>query len=311
MNSPFGRHRHEVGFVSEQFAWLLLFILTAFACSRQPEKILFEFKQQPEESYVYRITDHVEWEIEDANKRRYSYQHDQEQKSEMRIDAIDSIATRSLTMSFVVTKDTIINAPDFAWQKKRGSIIGHSFAYQLRMRKNGEIVAVESDDPKEAFFFDRYYKPSQPVFPDRAIAPGYSWTQNFQIAVPDGNPTVATTQYQFTGFAKADQFECAIINFEAALEYTESMEQPNEKLSAEFFAKKYHSQVTSKGQLFFAYREGFLVKKINLITSTARSTTFTKDKVECQSQTLVRDHEMITLTEIHRPGGGVVRYQIQ
>jgi hypothetical protein len=308
-----GRRAQGVQFVTGLFVWLLLLFLFIFGCSERhaSKRILLEFKQQPGETYIYRIADDVEWEIDNKDGTRYAYHHRQEQKSEMRIEAIDSAAVRSLMMSFLVTKDTTINAPEFAQREKRKPIVGKRFEYQLRMRRNGEIIAVESDDPRVTFFFDRSYKPSQPVFPDRAILPGYVWKQNFQIDVPRGNPTVATTEYRFNGFAKVDQFDCAVIDFKGELEFTESFESSAAKSSGKFVVKKYHTQMTSEGRIFFAYREGFMVKKANLITSTARSTAFTKDKVEEQCQTIFRDRERITLTEIHRPGGEVVRYQIQ
>ncbi len=274
------------------------------------KEVRLEFKQQPQETYVYSVSDSVEWEIEDVDNRRYVFQHLQAQESRMLIEAIDSAAVRSVTMSFVVTKDTMINAPNFVLKRRRRAMIGWEFGFDLRLRKNGEIVKVETDDPKLAFEFDRAYKPSQPVFPDRAIAPEYAWTQNFSVEVPRGNPTVATTRYKLDSFTKIERFDCAVINFKGELEFEECYQPPTNKPSKEFIAKKYRSQVTSEGRIFFAYREGFMVKKVNLITSMMRTTTFTKDKVEQQSRTTVKDHERITLTAIHRPGQEVFSYRI-
>ncbi|MDZ7292421.1 MAG: hypothetical protein ONB44_22445 [candidate division KSB1 bacterium] len=273
------------------------------------KEVLLEFKQQPQEKYVYRITDRVEGEIQSVDGHRYTYLHEQEQKSEMTIAAIDSAAVRELALVLVVTKDTVINAPELAWQRRRGSIVGKIFEYRLRMHKNGEIIEVKSNDPKVTFFFDSSYKPSQPVFPDRSISPADIWTQNFPVEVPGGAPTVATTQYHFHGFTRLAQFDCAVIDFKGELEFTESHESPD-KTPDKFIVKKNHAQMTSEGQIFFAYREGFMVKKVNLITSTMRTTTFTTDKVEMPSQAIFKDHEKITLVEIHRPGGDVGHYRI-
>lgn len=310
-----GRHAHKAPPFAGRFVrlMLLLFFLASWGCGdRQASKeILLEFKQQPGETYVYRIADGVEWEIENAGEPGSAFYHQQEQKSEMRIEAIDSAAVRSLLMSFLVTKDTTLRTPELAKEEKRKSIVGKQFECHLRMRKNGEIIAVESDDPMLTFFFDRSYKPSQPVFPDRPVFLQYAWTQNFQIDVPRGNPTVATTEYRLSGFAKVDQFDCAVIDFKGALEFTEAVESSEAKGSEKFVVKKYHTAMTSEGQIFFAYREGFMVKKVNLITSTASSKAFTKDNVQDQCQTIFRDRERITLTEIHRPGGEIVRYQIE
>src|SRR5574341_227813 len=302
-----GRRLQALAPVSCRTITLLFFALLIWRCGeRQTSKeILVEFKQQPEEKYVYRIKDDVEWEIEDTNGR-YAYQHQQEQKSEMTIAAIDSAMVRSLTMMFVITKDTLIDVPEFSWQKKRGSVVGRNFEYQLRMRKNGEIIDVSSQHPKVTFYFNSSYKPSQPVFPDRPILPGFAWTQNFQIDVPNGNPTVVTTQYEFKGFAQIDRFDCAVIDFNGELEFEECYKPSDGKKAESLVAKKHKSRMTSTGQIYFAYREGFMVKKVNLIESTVRTTAFTKDKAETQSQTICKDREAITLMEIHRPRGEVV-----
>ena len=63
---------------------LLLFFLAIGGCGdRQASKeILLEFKQQPGETYVYRIADDVEWEIENAGEPGSAFYHQQEQKSQ-------------------------------------------------------------------------------------------------------------------------------------------------------------------------------------------------------------------------------------
>lgn len=291
--------------------FVLPFLLISGCGERHAMKeVRLEFKQQPQETYVYSVSDSVDWVIEEADKPRYNFQHLQAQECKMFIEAIDSVAVRSLTMSFVVTEDTMLNAPEIVMQRRRRSMIGRKFGFELRMRKNGEIVKVVTDDPKLAFEYDRSYKPSQPVFPDRSIKSGFSWTQNFSVEVPRGNPTVATTRYHLDSFTQVDRFDCAVINFKGELEYEECQQPPADKPLKEFIAKKYRSQVTSEGRIYFAHREGFMVKKVNLITWKLLTTTFTKDKIEQQSRTTVKDYERITLTEIHRSDQEVFSYRI-
>jgi hypothetical protein len=287
----------------------LLLLLNGCGERRTTKEVLLEFKQLPNEKYVYTVLDSVEWEVEDIDKKRYQFQHLQEQHSEMVIEALDSALVRSLTMMFVIRKDTLVNAPEFVLKRKRQAMVGWEFGFVLRMRQNGEIVKVVTEDPKVAFQFDRSYKPSQPVFPDHAVSPGYSWTQNFPVEVPRGNPTVATTDYHFNSFVRVEQFDCAVIDFKGGFEFEESYKPPDDK-PADFLLKKYLSKITSEGQIFFAYREGFMVKRFNLITSTVRTTTFTKDKTEQQSHSVFKDHETIILTAIHRPGQAAITYRI-
>ncbi len=296
------------------YRWLLIFpalSLLASGCSDpRTKEVLLEFKQQPNEKYIYHVADSVEWELVDVDQKRYAFQHLQDQKSEMVVESLDSALVRSLTMMFVITKDTMLNPPDFVARRPNKSRVGHEFGFVLRMRQNGEVIKVVTEDPKVAFLFDRSYKPSQPVFPDRAIAPGYKWAQNFSVEMPHGGkPTVATTEYRLNSFATVDHFDCAVIDFNGALEYEDTYKPPEDK-PAKFLLSKYRSRFTSEGRLFFAYREGFMVKRTNLITSTVRTTMYNKDNTEQQSQSVVKDYELITLTAIHRAGQDAITYNI-
>lgn len=288
---------------------ILFLILLVSGCRERQNEVLLEFKQQPNEKYIYHVADSVEWEFVDVDQKRYSFQHLQDQKSEMVIEALDSMQVRTLTMSFVVTQDTILNPPEFVARRNRKNQVGREFGFVLRMRKNGEIVKVVTEDPKLAFEFDRSYKPSQPVFPDRAIAPGYKWAQNFPVEVPEGKSTVATTEYSLNSFTKIGEFNCAVIDFSGVLEYDDTYKPPENK-PAEFMLRKYRSRLTSAGQFFFAYEQGFLVKKTNLISSTVRTTTYYKDNTERQSQSVFKDYELISLTAIHRSGQDAITYNI-
>jgi hypothetical protein len=289
---------------------LSMICLSVSGCSeRQAKEVLLEFKQQPNEQYIYHVADSVEWEFEDVDQKRYTFQHLQDQKSEMVVESLDSALVRSLTMMFVITKDTLLNPPDFVARRRNKSQVGREFGFVLRMRKNGEIVKVVTEDPKVAFEFDRSYKPSQPVFPDHAIAPGYAWAQNFSVEVPHSKPTVAKTEYRLNSFTRIDRFDCAVIDFKGALEYEDTYKPPEDK-PAEFLLRKYRSRLTSEGRLFFAYREGFMVKRTNLITSTVRTTTYKKDNTEQQSQSVFKDYELITLTAINRAGQDAITYNI-
>jgi len=284
-------------------------MLLVSACGERQKEVLLEFKQQPNEKYVYHVADSVEWEFDGVDQKRYTLQHLQDQKSEMVIEALDSMLVRTLTMSFVVTQDTLLNAPDFVLQRRRKSQVGREFGFVLRMCKNGEIVKVVTEDPKLAFEFDRSYKPSQPVFPDHAIAPGYKWAQNFPVEVPEGKPTVATTEYRLNSFVKIDRFDCAVIDFKGELEFEDTY-KPSAVKPAEFMLRKYRSKVTSEGQIFFAYAQGLMVKKTNLISSTIQTTTYNKDNTERQSLSIYKDYEIISLTAIHRPGHDSITYNI-
>jgi len=276
---------------------------------RAPHEVLLEFKQQPREKYIYRISDFVEYAVKMSDGKTVAYQHAQEQKSELLIKSIDSAMVHSLNLSFLVTQDSLINAPEQVHKRRRLSA-GDIIFFQLKMRQNGEVIDVQSDNPSVTFFYNTGYKPSQPVFPDRAIVLGHSWTQNFEIEVPYTDPAVVTTEYKLNSFAKLDRFDCAVIDFKGELEYDQVFKSPDKNDASKFIVRKSKTKITSEGQIFFAYHEGFMVKKTNMITSTYHAKIFTNDEIKEERQTVTKDRESITLLAVHRPDGKVMKYNI-
>jgi hypothetical protein len=67
----------------------------------------------------------------------------------------------------------------------------------------------------------------------------------------------------------------------------------------------------SEGKLYFAYREGFMVKKVNLITANAEATVTQDGTVKTLSRTEQRDQETITLVAIYRSGGEKLTFEIK
>lgn len=297
--------------------WRLALTLLAFilsGCDRSSissSPIFFEFKQQPGDKYIYKIFDEVEWQDYYGDSLKYTVQHVQEQTSIMKFIRIDSNAIRHLNISFAVVRDSMFSATELAWLKKRKSPVGLIFEYQLRMRPNGEIISVENPSDRRTFYYASSYLPSQPVFPTKAISPGYSWEQRFNIDVPPDTSTTVVARYTFRDFKRINEFDCAVIDFRGEFEFLKTYDASNDTtIKDEDVSENYWSRNVSEGQLYFAYREGFVVKKVNLISSSAKAKRLKAGVIQKHSRTEVRDRETITLTEIQRSGGEKMTYLI-
>ncbi|MDZ7265775.1 MAG: hypothetical protein ONB48_00380 [candidate division KSB1 bacterium] len=292
----------------------VLVILTS-GCDRSSLSsgpIFFEFKQQPGDKYVYKIHDQVEWRVYRDDTLYYTMQHWQEQTSVMQFIRIDSTAVRHLDISFRIERDSVHCAAELAWLKKRKSPVGRLLEYRLRMRPNGEILSVENPSDRRTFFYNKSYRPSQPVFPMTAIAPGYSWEFRFTIDVPPDTSAIVTSRYKFRTVERVGAFDCAVIDFRGELDYLKTFDASNDStIKDESITQEYWTRTVSEGRLYFAYREGFVVKKVNLITSTAKTRECKAGVVQKHSRTEIRDHETITLREIHHSGGEKMTYWIQ
>lgn len=273
--------------------------------------IFFEFKQQPGDKYVYQIADEVHWSIVDSAGKVFNTHHVQEQKSIMKFLRIDSTAVREIALSFIITSDSILSTTDTLRLAKRKSQIGEKSEFQLRMMPNGRIVDVSSSNPRLTFFYDRGYRPSQPAFPEHAITRGYAWTQDFTINVPQGEPCKVEIEFQFTDFERIGQFDCAVISFKSQLNYVENFKPKAACAATDKCIGEYSSRSTSEGKLYFAYREGIVVKKENLLTTISDMTIKSDEKLTKISDSEYRDREKITLVAIYRNSGEKTTFDIK
>lgn len=292
--------------------------LLAFVLSGCREKlsssspIFFEFKQQPGDKYVYSVFDEVAWTFRDSTGEIYdTVQHVQEQKSIMKFTGVDSNAVRNIYLAFIVTRDTMMNVSEPSRWKKRKSPVGEKYEFELRMQPDGGIVSVTSARPGLTLFYDVAYRPSQPVFPATAIPLGYTWSKNFNINLPKGEPGTVEAEYTFSALEKIGDFDCAVIEFKSEVNYVEPF-NPKEKCASDTDCRgRYHSQTLSQGRMYFAYREGFMVKKVNLITANAAATVTQGGVDKTISRTEQRDQETITLMAIYRSGGEKLTFEIK
>lgn len=290
---------------------LLAFILSG--CREKlssPSPIFFEFKQQPGDKYVYRVFDEVALTFHDSTNKIYDQvEHVQEQKSVMRFTSIDSSAIRNIDLSFAIVKDTMMNVAETSRWKKRKSQVGEKLEFQLRMRPDGGIVSVASARPGLTLFYETAYRPSQPVFPATAIPLGYSWSQSFNVNVPKGEPGAVEAEYKFSGLEQVGEFDCAIIEFKSEVNYVEPF-QPKEKCADTTSCNgEYRARTVSAGKLYFAYREGFMVKKENLLIANGEATLTQHGVKKTLSRLEQRDQETITLLAIYRSSGEKLTFE--
>lgn len=271
--------------------------------------IFFEFKQQPGDKYHYTVHDEVNWQLDFADGKTKSYQRWQLQESVMKFNSIDSNAIRTIDLSFTVVFDSF--ATELPWMKGDPSLVGHCYDLKLQMRPNGDILTVESDDPRLTFFFNSGYRPSQLVFPANAVAVGESWQYSTSVPVPGGEPAQVKSHYTFEGIERIGGFDCAVILVEAAIEFQEIMDKQAEDQTEAYDYQTYNCRTTSAGRLYFAFREGFLLKKINTLNSNANSCLVIGGESQVKSQTKMQDAEKIILTKITRSSGETVEFELE
>ncbi len=279
----------------------MLLPLLFFACHNSDQRAVeFSFRYQPGETYTYRIYDRVEIQSASSYEEPKQFEQYHVQKSQIIVLNQDSSGIYDLKITFSVEADSLWRIENNRRVlKPRPEILGRKSEYRLRMRSDGEIVDIKGKSEQATFFYERAYKTSQPVFPRGKIAPGYSWKQTVSINMPRNKSFTATTHYTFTGFARLDETECAVIEFVSDLVIeTDLSDTPwNRKGHRRW---DYHNVTKTTGKIYFDYQNGRMVRKQTTFHVDRRSSIIDREGNKKEEHREMVDYETIKLVCVHQ-----------
>ncbi len=124
------------------------------------------------------------------------------------------------------------------------------------IKPNGRVVDMEfvSDITSDQLeYFKELYKQGTPVFPNGDIGQGHSWTQTTTVVLPDG-PMEASTTYTIRSFTRERGYDCVVIEYDgnSIIPLPAHEDEKYDMISGV-------DLITSKGHLYFAYKEGIAV----------------------------------------------------
>lgn len=282
--------------------WLLLGCMLV-SCAEE-RSVRFSFKYSPGETYLYRIYDDVETKRSSAydEKDDFTAFVHQEQASRIKVLTIDDDGRYHLYVDFEIEVDTLWfpegQAP--SEQQERRNAVGKRYVYYLTMREDGEIMCVEGKDNSSTFFYERAYKTSQPVFPQEALSPGYTWRQKVSVRMPGADPFTAITTYTFDRFERLRDRDCAVIRFDSSLEIETDLTKT--KYNKKPMHKKWnYSNVTrSQGDIYFDYQRGILLQKESVISMERKSSIVDKEGFAREISRVTTDKERIELVSVQQ-----------
>lgn len=154
----------------------------------------------------------------------------------------------------------------------------------LELTAQGRILDVGGVETAKPIFgdmdFKSYFEQVQPVFPERPLKLGDSWTQQVKVVSPNSEPVVTSSTYVFEELVEEAGQSIAIIVFDGDIylpvKYVESHGEEVETSE---------ERIRSRGKIYFAHEKGVV------------------ERVETQSEA--------TLTRVSLVDGEPVRRDIQ
>ena len=160
----------------------------------------------------------------------------------------ESLVNRKWQQSYVdllknsvdtVTKQLMVEEPMLDYSKPNGRLVDIEYASDT----------VEGD----LSYIEEYMKQGWPVFPDGEVGQGHSWTQTTTVLLPEG-PVEASTTFSVKSFARERGYDCVVIEYDGVC-----IVPLHQRTGKEHKLLSGVDRITSKGHMYFAYKEGFLV----------------------------------------------------
>ncbi|MFQ5454202.1 MAG: hypothetical protein ACE5D6_08455 [Candidatus Zixiibacteriota bacterium] len=240
--------------MSKITAILLSFILlfTLSSCSQGDKKITLRFKYEPGMHLTY----------EQISKRHSKvFESDSVIKDESTTYTvlIEQEVKRFVddTTAEVFERDTWRYTKPNEKDSSQIDSVEYSQDLMLRVIPNGKVVHFEFVNKKDISRFTyikNYYEQGLPVFPSGEKHPGYSWTQTTKVVLPD-EIMEASTNYLIKSIVREAGYDCAVIEYDGTLLI------PIEPNPDDSTRRQGIDRIHSKGMLYFAYKEGIVIKQ--------------------------------------------------
>lgn len=228
---------------------ICLTALLMMQCTQGSKKVRLRYKYQPGNVYTF----------------------EQTTKRAIKVYEADSLTKDISTSVDVLIKQTITNVKDGVAELAEQAIWIYEMPSEkdtsvmetkqdtsmmvFRVRSNGQIVGIdfgEDSDIRRTTYIRNYYEQGMPVFPERDLSLGESWTQTTRIVLPDETLEASTT-YRLKSLVREAGYDCAVI------EYDGNMVIPIEASPEDSTQRTGLDRIDATGMISFAYKEGMVV----------------------------------------------------
>lgn len=227
----------------------LLVMITG--CTQREQSVLLKYKYQPNSSLNY---------VQDAKTTYFIHSDDSTITNEHKSYHVDITYSfnrhvNDSTIELLEISDWAIPEINKEDSTKIDTVVTHrEMSFQLL--ENGKIVDFDFISGKKGrkSYLKNYFEQGMPVFPDKAVSPGYNWTQSIKVVLPNETMDASTT-YRVKSIVRESGYDCAIIDYEGNLLI------PVEPMADDPDQRSGIDRISNQGQIYFAYKEGFVVKQ--------------------------------------------------
>lgn len=162
----------------------------------------------------------------------------------------------------------------------------------LEISPQGRIIDVTNLETAKTLFHDMdfrtYLEQTQPVFPERALKVGDSWTQQVKVLSPEAEPVVTTSNYVLEDLTEENGEPIAIIAFDGDV-YLPTAPEKGEAAGA----VSAEERIRVRGRMHFAHERGQTVRvetnaQAEIKRVTVEDGSVARRSIEIEQQSVLR-----------------------
>ncbi len=158
-----------------------------------------------------------------------------------------------VTWIFLVNRDTLIEA---------GSDHPDHIKFDLELSPQGRIVDLFGVDTAQPLTgeidFKSYFEQTQPVFPERPLGVGDSWTQEVKVISLQSEPVVTSSTYVLEELMERDGNAIAVIAYDGDVYLPVVFSEPSSETSATDGPRSMEQRIESRGRMHFSIDRGIV-----------------------------------------------------
>lgn len=236
-----------------RFALALALPLFAAACraDREPDRVRlrFEYGQGDTLHYVYESKGTVTFPDTATAGGTLSRTYERTLAIEEVAEEITPRGNYRLAVTYHLPPDTAAGRPP-----------PEPITIRLEMTPQGKIQSVSGVETAKPLFgdidFQSYFEQAQPVFPDRALRVGDSWTQEVRVMAPSVEPVSTSSTYVLESLTIENREPIATIAFDGEIYLP--IGHGSATGSARAPAELLEERIRVHGRIFFAYERGIM-----------------------------------------------------
>jgi len=255
--------RNERLAASGLVACLMALVAAAVACSSEADgeavRLRFGYQQGDTLHYEYRAAGTVTF--PDSIGENEGKTHEYERRMRIREVAREITPRDHIVLELTYYPGEKKSGADSTGHKGRtraGEPIPDEVTLDLEITPQGRIVRVTGvDDARQLFGdldFQSMFEQSQPVFPERPLEPGDSWTQEVKVLSPTREPVVTSSTYVLDSLAEDGGEAIAVISFDGDVYLPVTFDPETSKGGLRYVEQ----EIRLYGTIRFAYRRGIM-----------------------------------------------------